>query len=130
MRAVVFWEIDKDALLVSEADGFQGKKFPRGDFTRDTPRAVAELLHQLDPDHQCAILAAAGPPCPDFSKIQPEAKGRLGESGSLFVSFTRFFRELEECMPKRKVRLLVENVCMNSSADVSWFSHSSKLSQC
>ena len=73
------WEIDPDLVA------FSSKQFPnmehRGDIDSDEPSAVVERLRQLDPACKATVIIAAGPPCPDHSRIRSDAPGSQGSEG-------------------------------------------------
>lgn len=62
----ISWETD-EACLAILYDQFPDA-IQRGDITQDDPAAVAGLVRKHDRNEECLIIAAAGPPCPDFSQ--------------------------------------------------------------
>ena len=120
IRAILDWEVDPAALAVS-AEAYKGLRFKRGDITQDDPEDISRILQQLLQDHPSRVLVTAGPPCPDFSTINASAQGKDGSSGHLFVVFVRFLQAIERTMGAQ-FPLLVENVFMQNSTDVEWFS--------
>ena len=75
------WETD-DACLAVMAFHFPDA-FQRGDLLQDDPRAVARLIKEHDPEQECLVIAAAGPPCPDFSVVNNSAQSSLNTTSNI-----------------------------------------------
>ena len=120
LRLHISWETDDACLAVLQThfpDAVQ-----RGDLTMDDPAAVAALVKQHDPNEECLVIAASGPPCPDFSQVNSSAKGRSGPEGAKFVVYTEFVGKLEVQLPQHRFEHLTENVRMQDRSEVSYFS--------
>ena len=107
----IAWEIDDDCVAVLR------EKHPtamsRGNFLRDDPKEVAEIVRRHDPAGEMLVLFASAPPCPDFSRIKTDPLGSSGEEGQKFTAYCSFAREIEENLPNRRVGYITENVVMN-----------------
>ena len=103
LRATLEWEIDQTATAVS-TQACRCLRMKRGDLTADDPAKVATILQDFLKEKQSLILVTAGPPCPDYSKLNASAQGRTGTSGQLFVQFTEFLRKLEANVKLRSGR--------------------------
>ncbi|CAE7654513.1 Dnmt3b [Symbiodinium sp. CCMP2592] len=119
VRATIEWENDPSALTVS-AQSCKCLRLKRGDLTADDPQKIAIILQDFLREKKSTVLVTAGPPCPDYSKLNASAQGRAGDSGQLFVRFAEFLRQLESIMQMR-FQLLVENVLMQKATDLEWF---------
>ena len=112
------WEIDPDLVA------FSSKQFPnmehRGDIDSDEPSAVVERLRQLDPACKATVIIAAGPPCPDHSRIRSDAPGSQGSEGSKFLRFADF-KKLEAAWDYAQPIMIVENVVPENKQDVKLF---------
>ncbi|CAE7943369.1 unnamed protein product, partial [Symbiodinium necroappetens] len=121
LRALIVWETDEHAIKVSRRL-FKGLRYDRGDIESDNASDLAAMLTALDPDKKVLILACAGPPCPDYSRIKASGAGRQGATGRLFQVFCALMTELESLMQGWQFELLVENVVMQHTPDVDYFS--------
>ena len=121
LRALIVWETDEHAIKVSRRL-FKGLRYDRGDIESDNASDLAAMPTALDPDKNVLILACAGPPCPDYSRIKASGAGRQGATGRLFQVFCTFMTELESLMQGWQFELLVENVVMQHTPDVDYFS--------
>ena len=119
IRACLEWEVDPCAVAVASRV-CKGLRMKRGDITADDPAQVATIIRDLLHEKPSIVLATAGPPCPDYSKINASAQGREGTSGQLFVRFTEFLQKLEAGVGVQ-FHLLVENVLLQKSTDLEWF---------
>ena len=119
IRATLEWEVDPAALAVS-ANAGRCLRMKRGDITKDQPAQVAKILSDLLQETESTVLVTAAPPCADYSAANNSAQGREGASGSLFVTFVQFLRDVEAALGRR-LPLLVENVLMQSGTDTEWF---------
>ena len=104
LKTFLAWEVDE------ECNHLTKHHFPkvqhRGDFAKDDPRAVADLLN----GDQTLVVITAGPPCPDFSRIRgPDAPGKAGPEGQKFTAFCKFINELRGLL-RCPNTILVENV--------------------
>ncbi len=114
------WETDEACLAVMAyhfPDAIQ-----RGDLLRDSPDEIAALIRQHDPEQERIIIAAAGPPCPDFSQVNGSASGREGPEGSKFVFYCDFVGRLETMLPQHRFEHLTENVRMQDRSEMNFFS--------
>ena len=115
----ISWEIDDACAAIS------GARWPdleqRGDIFADTQDALRDRIEELDPNKECAISLTAAPPCPDFSRIRPDAAGREGPEGQKFDNMLRWFAAPEAIFGPRKVLRLIENVIMSRKADLKHF---------
>ena len=104
---------------------FSSKQFPnmehRGDIDSDEPSAVVERLRQLDPACKATVIIAAGPPCPDHSRIRSDAPGSQGSEGSKFLRFADFVKKLEAAWDYAQPIMIVENVVPENKQDVKLF---------
>ena len=121
LRALIVWETDEHAIKVSRRL-FKGLRYDRGDIESDNASDLAAMLTALDPDKKVLILACAGPPCPDYTRTKASGAGRQGATGRLFQVFCTFMTELESLMQGWQFELLVENVVMQHTPDVDYFS--------
>ena len=119
IRACLEWEVDPCAIAVASR-ACKGLRMKRGDMTADDPEQVATILRDLLHEKSSIVLVTAGPPCPDYSKINASAQGREGSSGQLFVRFTEFLGKVEKAVGVQ-FHLLVENVLLQKSTDLEWF---------
>ncbi|CAE7346915.1 PUB3, partial [Symbiodinium sp. CCMP2456] len=109
----VSWEVDRACkALVQKAMPWVEH---RGDFTRDSPKDVADLIVDADPDALALIVWCAAPPCQDFSRIG-QGEGHLGDRGRLFQDAVEFMHELRAQVPKHRFGFLYENVDMDRAA--------------
>ena len=69
------------------------------------------------------LVITAAPPCPDFSRLRSDAPGH-GQSGNLFVVFTKFLSALLNLLPGRQACWVTENVILANPADAQWFAKS------
>ena len=115
----ISWEIDEECNHISST------RWPdieqRGDIFADTQDSLRDRIDELDPNKECAILLAAAPPCPDFSRIRPDASGREGPEGQKFDAMLRWFADPAAIFSTRKVLRLIENVIMSRKADLKHF---------
>ena len=81
----------------------------RGDFTRDSPRDVADLVLDADPNAEAMVVWCAAPPCQDFSRIAQGA-GHQGDRGRLFEESVAFMDELRAALKSHRFAFLYENV--------------------
>ena len=106
----IVWEIDSDCLQVL------GHHHPsaqlRGDFLKDDPQQVADVIKQFDPSGSFIILFVRAPPCPDFSCIVEDAPAARGQEGQKFTAFCAFCNKIEMAIPHLRVGYLTENVIM------------------
>ena len=102
----ISWEIDPDAIAVIK-HWFPAAKH-RGDLFQDDMQAVHDLVSaQLA---HIPVIVAAGPPCPDFSRLRPHARGHAGPEG---CKFKRFVQYMHAAVPQQRAALwIVENVAM------------------
>ena len=103
----VAWDTDADATAVAKAHHQDIQC--RGDLFADDPATVRAMIQRAGPE--AAVLIAAGPPCPDFSRIRHAPPGHQGTEGSKFTKFIKFFRDAVPA--DRTVFWVVENVVMN-----------------
>eukprot|EP00434_Breviolum_minutum_P002108 symbB.v1.2.001863.t2/scaffold77.1/size347087/34 len=120
LRLHISWETDEACLAVL-LDQFPDA-VQRGDLTQEDPAAIAALVRKYDPKEECLIIAAAGPPCPDFSTVSHSAQGRSGPEGSKFVVYTDFVGKLEVELPQHRFEHLTENVRMQDRSEIAYFS--------
>ena len=113
------WEVNEQCLAVLRAR--HPHLYHRGDINQTKANILGKEIRRWH-DNKHLILIAAGPPCPDYSRIRPDAAGREGEQGQLFDVFARLVSSLEQELPDYHICMLVENVVMNSQADVDHFS--------
>ena len=92
------------------------RRSQRGSLLDDDPAAAARAVEQV-PGGAADLLVIT-----DFSRVRPDAPGQHGQSGNLFVEFTKFLAALLNLLPGRRACLLVENVVMANPADAQWFS--------
>lgn len=120
LRLHISWETHEACLAVMH------QRFPnavqRGDLLRDNPDQVAQLVLQADPAKECLIIAASGPPCPDFSVVNSSALGREGPEGCKFVQYCDFIGALEAALPDHRIEHLAENVKMQDKSEIAFFS--------
>ena len=90
----ICWEVDPECIAVVK------KHFPstihRGDF-------------------------ASAPPCPDFSRVCPDAPGKEGHEGRKFVEFCKFSECVKRQLPQPVKRTLCENVVVQDKGEISYF---------
>ena len=110
VRHVLSWEIDEAAILVARKASKKITKSQREILLDDDPAAAARAVEQVPGGAADLLVITAAPPCPDFSRVRPDAPGRHGQSGNLFVDFTKFMTALLNLLPGRRACLLVENV--------------------
>ncbi|OLQ00255.1 hypothetical protein AK812_SmicGene17093 [Symbiodinium microadriaticum] len=87
----------------------------RGDFTRDSPQDVADLVLDSDPNAEAMVVWCAAPPCQDFSRIAQGA-GHQGDRGRLFEESVAFMDELRAALKSHRFAFLYENVEMSGEA--------------
>ena len=87
----------------------------RGDFTRDSPQDVADLVLDSDPNAEAMVVWCAAPPCQDFSRIAQGA-GHQGDRGRLFEESVAFMDELRAALKSHRFAFLYENVEMSAEA--------------
>ena len=93
----------------------------RGDFARDSAADIIELVTKaaLPPDG--VLLCAAGPPCPDYTRIKgAAAPGRVGKEGRKFADFAALLGQLRKASPWR-LFFLVENVLPADRSEAAFF---------
>lgn len=119
-RATIAWEVDEECIKVTK------HWFPevhhRGCFIDDDYTAVANLVKEYDPDHQCTIVVAAGTPCPDYSVVSAKSEGRKQPEGAKFGTFIEKVKGLNEALPDHKFLVVAENVVMNDPSDCQYIS--------
>ena len=112
-RLAVSWEVDRACKALVQ------KALPwvehRGDFTRDSPRDVADLVLHADPNAEAMVVWCAAPPCQDFSRIVQGA-GHQGDRGRLFEESVAFMDELRAALKSHRFAFLYENVEMSAEA--------------
>ena len=113
----ISWEIDESCNVISRWPDLE----QRGNIFEDTQDALRDHIDELDPNKECAILLAAAPPCPDFSRICPDAAGREGPEGQKFDDMLRWFADPAAIFGTRRVLRLIENVIMSRKADLKHF---------
>ena len=90
------WETDNDLVSLSK------QRFPeiqhRGDLDHDDPASVIHALRAIDPESRAVVIIAAGPPCPDHSRIRATAPGVHGCEGSQVSSLCGFLAEAGSVM--------------------------------
>ena len=105
-RAWLSWEVDRACKALVQ------KALPwvehRGDFTRDSPRDVADLVLDADPNAEAMVVWCAAPPCQDFSRIAQGA-GHQGDR-------VAFMDELRAALRSHRFAFLYENVEMSAEA--------------
>ena len=113
------WETDNDLVSLSK------QRFPeiqhRGDLDHDDPASVIHALRAIDPESRAVVIIAAGPPCPDHSRIRATAPGVHGCEGSKFLRFADFLQKLEASWDYSQPILVVENVVPSNKSDVKLF---------
>ena len=119
VRATMEWEIDPCAIAVSSKVS-RGLRMKRGNLLHDDPGVVATMLQDLLRDKESLVLVTAGPPCPDYSRLSATSPGREGDSGQLSVRFAEFLQAVEAKVQK-KFHILIENVLLQKSTDLTWF---------
>ena len=97
------------------------KHFPevldRGDFQRDSAATILSLLRGAGLSQNTLVIAAAGPPCPDYSRIKgTAAPGRGGAEGAKFDLFLDTMLELRRIIDV-PFTFLVENVVPQNAED-------------
>ncbi|CAE7887796.1 unnamed protein product, partial [Symbiodinium sp. KB8] len=112
-RLAVSWEVDRACKALVQ------KALPwvehRGDFTRDSPSDVADLVLDADPNAEAMVVWCAAPPCQDFSRIAQGA-GHQGNRGRLFEESVAFMDELRAALKSHRFAFLYENVEMSAEA--------------
>ncbi|CAE7866773.1 unnamed protein product, partial [Symbiodinium necroappetens] len=112
-RLAVSWEVDRACKALVQ------KALPwvehRGDFTRDSPQDVADLVLDSDPHAEAMVVWCAAPPCQDFSRIAQGA-GHQGDRGRLFEESVAFLDELRAALKSHRFAFLYENVEMGVEA--------------
>ena len=112
-RLAVSWEVDRACKALVQ------KALPwvehRGDFARDSPRDVADLVLDADPNAEAMVVWCAAPPCQDFSRIAQGA-GHQGDRGRLFEESVNFMDELRAALKSHRFAFLYENVEMSAEA--------------
>ena len=107
------WEVDPECLDVLQTH------FPdaqhRGDFLKDDPAAVAEILKSFDPSGSMIVVFVGAPPCPDFSRIVEDAPGAEGSEGQKFTAWCAFANKIEMALPHMRIAHLTENVVMSKN---------------
>ncbi|CAE7869448.1 unnamed protein product, partial [Symbiodinium necroappetens] len=112
-RLAVSWEVDRACkALVQQAMPWVEH---RGDLTRDSPKDVADLVLEADPNAEAMVLWCAAPPCQDFSRIAKGA-GHQTERGRLFEDSVAFMDELRSVLRQHRFAFLYENVEMDAEA--------------
>ena len=115
----ISWEIDEACVAISS------HRWPdleqRGDIFQDDQAALKARIDEIDPNQECTILLTAAPPCPDFSRIRPDAPGRDGPEGQKFDNMLRWFAAPSALFRERKVLRMIENVIMSRKADLRHF---------
>ena len=115
----ISWEIDEACVAISS------HRWPdleqRGDIFQDEQAALKARIDEIDPNQECTILLTAAPPCPDFSRIRPDAPGRDGPEGQKFDNMLRWFAAPSALFRERKVLRMIENVIMSRKADLRHF---------
>ena len=90
----ILWESDPELRKLASA------KFPSALLREDVDKAKAEDiindLRQIDPNTKALVIIAAGPPCPDYSRVRENAPGSAGVEGSKFVRFVELVKTLEK----------------------------------
>lgn len=114
------WETDDECQRVTH------QQFPwvhqRGDVTKESAQNLADDIRSCAPSEGAMILVAAGPPCPDFSKIIDKSDGRAGAEGSKFIVLCDFLQAPTELLPGFITAFGIENVVMNDENDTNYFS--------
>eukprot|EP00913_Durusdinium_trenchii_P007654 g7191.t1 len=115
----ISWEIDDACMAISS------HRWPdleqRGDIFQDQQDSLRDRIDEIDPNQECTILLTAAPPCPDFSRIRPDAPGREGPEGQKFDNMLRWFAAPSAIFKERKVLRMIENVIMSRKADLRHF---------
>ena len=101
----VSWEIHEPSAELVRAH------FPdvvsRGDFDAETGEGLVRLLRAHAVPDDAVVLGAAGPPCPDFSRIKGKAAlGRAGREGTKCVRFAELLAAFRPCSPWRTLLLV------------------------
>eukprot|EP00438_Fugacium_kawagutii_P014457 Skav223504 [mRNA] locus=scaffold1160:147994:152414:- [translate_table: standard] len=114
----IAWEYDQVCCNITK------KHYPevihRGD--KDSPEKVAELINSIDPSGECSLVATAGPPCPDFSRIKgDQGAGKEGPEGQKFGQWIQWMRRLQPLLRQRHLLRLVENVIPHRKQDIRYF---------
>ena len=112
----VLWESNPELRQLAS------KKFPsailKEDVDEETPEKIIDFLEQIDPGSKALVIIAAGPPCPDYSRVRENAPGTAGPEGSKFVRFAELVKSLEKKWRYPQCVLLVENVVPQNKEDV------------
>ena len=115
----VCWEVDPECIAVVD------HQFPsahqRGDFMQENIGDLVGLIAQCDPNAEKIIVLASAPPCPDFSRVCPDAPGKEGTEGRKFVEFCKFSDELKRQLPHKVILTLCENVVLQDRGEISYF---------
>ena len=116
----IAWEVDDECNAVLK------ERHPtavnRGDFLKDDPKEVADIVRRHDPTGEMLVVFASAPPCPDFSRIKTDPPGSAGAEGQKFTAYCSFAREIEAGLPNRRVGYITENVVMNKG-EADFFSN-------
>ena len=97
----VLWESNPELRQLAS------KKFPsailKEDVDEETPEKIIDFLEQIDPGSKALVIIAAGPPCPDYSRVRENAPGTAGPEGSKFVRFAELVKSfVENVVPQNK----------------------------
>lgn len=86
----------------------------------DIPDLV-QTVKDKDPNSEKIIVFASAPPCPDFSRVCPDAPGKEGQEGRKFVEFCKFSENVKHQLPQPVKKMLCENVVLQDKGEISYF---------
>ena len=82
---------------------------------------MAQMVSDHDPNSEKIIVFASAPPCPDFSRVCPDAPGKEGQEGRKFVEFCKFADRVRQQLPHPVKKMLCENVVLQDKGEISYF---------
>lgn len=91
------------------------------DFLQEDIHNLAQVVSDRDPNSEKIIVFASAPPCPDFSRVCPDAPGKEGQEGRKFVEFRKLADRVRQQLPHPVKKMLCENVVLQDKGEISYF---------
>ena len=100
----ICWEVDPECIAVVKKHF--SSAIHRGDFLQEDIHSLAQMVSDHDPNSEKLIVFASAPPCPDFSRVCPDAPGKEGQEGRKFVEFCKFADRVRQQLPHPVKKML------------------------
>ena len=103
------WEIDAECIAVLDE---HFAPMHMGDITTfNIETFVESIMDNVDQDKPIMVVAAGGPPCPDFSSIKQQPKGSAGATGHLFQHTVDVLTSIKKALHPVPVHVLPGERC-------------------